>query len=123
MLRVETEKLGPITILYVEGRIVIGFETKALREAVLAQPDSAVVILDFTNVTVIDAHGLGALLELRDWAQSKGIEFRLQNVRRLVRQVLEMTNLDSVFSVTPGDYEQLPSEEDQPSEVFEASGN
>jgi hypothetical protein len=41
------------------------------------------------------------MLELREHTQSRGIEFRLKNVTRLVCRVLEITRLNSVFDVTP----------------------
>jgi anti-anti-sigma regulatory factor len=40
------------------------------------------------------------MLELREHAQSKGIDFKLMNMTKLVSRVLEITRLDSVFEVT-----------------------
>ena len=99
MLKIHTQKLREVTTLYLQGRIVIG-ETKILLNAVLSQSEASVVVLDLVNVTGVDAHGLGVLLELREQTQSKGIEFRLMNVTRLVRQVLEITRLNTVFEVS-----------------------
>jgi anti-anti-sigma factor len=61
------------------------------------QTDLAVVVLDLAGVTAIDAGGLGLLLELREQAQSRGIEFRIKNATKLVKRVLEITRLNSVF--------------------------
>ncbi len=99
MLRVNTTKFGNVAVLCVQGRIVRG-ETELLRKTVLAQPNVSVVVLDLARVKTIDAGGLGVLLELREKTQSKGIEFRLKNVTRLVRQILEITRLDSVFEIS-----------------------
>ena len=101
MLKVHTTKLGSVAVLSLQGKIVRG-ETEALRRAVLAQVDASVVVLDLARVNTIDAGGLGVLLASRKETQSKGIEFRLINVTKLVRQVLEITRLDSVFEVTSG---------------------
>lgn len=60
----------------------------------------SVIVLDFSRVKGIDAHGLGVLLDLRQELQSKGIEFRLMNVTKLVRQVLAITKLNTVFQLT-----------------------
>jgi len=43
------------------------------------------------------------LLELRAQTESKGIEFRLMNVTRLVSRVLEITRLNTVFEMTSSD--------------------
>jgi len=52
------------------------------------------------EVDLIDARGLGLLVELRQWALSRGIEFRLMNVTRLVHQVLAIARLDTVFQMS-----------------------
>lgn len=99
MLKVHTLKLGNVTILRLQGRIVTG-ETTTLRNAVLSQPDASALVLDFARISGIDAGGLGVMLELREQTQSRGIEFRLMNVTKLVQQVLEITCLDSVFEIS-----------------------
>ncbi|MGI8732591.1 MAG: STAS domain-containing protein [Pyrinomonadaceae bacterium] len=99
MLKVHTQKLGDVTILCLRGRIAIG-DTTPLRNAVLSQADASAVVLDLARVNGIDARGLGVLLELREWTQTKGIEFRLRNVTRLLQQVLKITRLDSVFDTS-----------------------
>jgi len=96
MLSVNIKKLGNVAVVCLRGQIVRA-ERKPLREAVNFQTDVAVVVLDLAGVTAIDAGGLGLLLELREQAQSRGIEFRIKNVTKLVKRVLEITRLNSVF--------------------------
>jgi anti-anti-sigma factor len=99
-LKVHAEKLGDVVVLHIQGRIVYGIATTTLREAVFAQAGASAVLLDLAQVVLIDAGGLGTLLELRQWTQSKGIEFRLMNIRKLVQQVFEITRLDTVFEIS-----------------------
>jgi anti-anti-sigma factor len=99
MLKIYTTKSGNVLVVCLQGRIVRG-ETDVLRNAVLSEPDASAVWLDLGRVTTIDAAGLGVMLDLREHIQSRGIEFRLRNVTRLVRQVLEITRLDSVFKIS-----------------------
>jgi len=101
MLKVHTTKLGNVTVLCVQGKIVHG-QTELLRRAVLAHADASVIVLDLARVTTIDAGGLGVMLELREHTQSRGNEFRLKNVTRLVHHVLEITHLNEVFGGTTG---------------------
>jgi len=96
MLKVRAQKLGGVAILCLQGRITNG-ETDGLSDAVRSQSNTSVILLDFAQVELIDAKGLSVLLELREFTQSRGIEFRLMNVNRLVQQVLEITRLNSVF--------------------------
>ena len=99
MLRIDTMKLGKVVQLGLEGDIVRG-ETDALRKIVLGQADACLILLDLARVETIDAGGLGVMLELREDTQSRGIEFRVKNVTRLVRQILEITRLDTVFEIS-----------------------
>ena len=99
MLKVHAHKLGDVTVLRLQGRIVLG-ETTTLRNGVLSQSHAGAVVLDLARVSGIDAAGLGVMLELREQTHAKGIEFRLMNVTRLVQQVLEMTRLDSVLEIS-----------------------
>ena len=101
MLKVHTTNGPNVAILCVQGRIVRG-ETEVLRNAVLAQRKVSVVVLDLTRVNTIDAGGLGLLLELRQHTESRSIEFSLKNVTKRVRQVLEITRLDTVFDISVG---------------------
>ncbi len=99
MLEVKVKKLEPIVILCLQGPVVNG-ETEALRKAVYSLSDVNAIILDFAGVTMVDAGGLGAMLELRAFAQSKGIRFELMNVNKWVSKVLEVVKLDTVFRIT-----------------------
>ena len=65
MLKVHAKKLNAVEILSLEGQIING-DTETLRSAVQLAPDSSEVILDMSNVTLVDAHGLGVLLQLRE---------------------------------------------------------
>jgi len=100
MLKVHAKNLGTVAILCLQGRMVRG-ETAALRKAV-PQSGVSAVVLDLARVSTVDGGGLGVMLELREQTQSKGIDFKLMNVTKLVSGVLEITRLNSVFKVTSG---------------------
>jgi anti-anti-sigma factor len=99
MLNVRTQTLGDVAILCLQGRVVIG-ETDKLSEAVRSQSNASMLVLDFAQVELIDARGLGVLLELGEFTRSHGTEFRLVNVNKLVQQVLKITRLNSVFETS-----------------------
>ncbi len=101
MLKVHVKKLESVAILCLQGRIVNG-ETQILRDAVNSLPEVSAVILDLGRVNMVDAGGLGVMLELRADAESKGIRFELMNVTEWVGRVLELARLDSVFHITSG---------------------
>ena len=97
MLNAIAQKLGDSTVLRCQGRIVIGDAYAILRNAVLRQTHTRILILDLAQVDRIDAGGLGVLLGLREWAYSHAIRFQLMNVMNQVEHVLELTKLDCVF--------------------------
>jgi len=105
MLKVHARKLGNVAFLCMQGQIVTG-ETETLRNAVQLQSetqlDISTVVLDFSQVSTIDAGGLGAMLALREQVQAKGIGFKLMNVSKLIGRVLEISRLDTVFEFTSG---------------------
>lgn len=107
MLKMNVEKLKDTTVLHLDGRIMNGLESTMLRRCVISQEGASAIVLDFARVSGIDAAGLGVLLQLREWTQSKGIGFRFINVGRLVNHVFELTCLDSVFEISSA--ENLPT--------------
>jgi anti-anti-sigma factor len=101
MLKVESRKSDTVAVLSLQGQIVNG-ETDILRKAVQSLSETSEVILDLACVTMVDAGGLGVLLELRQQAEARGIRFELMNVTKWVSRVLEITRLNTVFRITRG---------------------
>jgi anti-anti-sigma factor len=96
-LNATVQKLGDSTVLRCQGRIVIGDAYRILRNAVLRQAHTRILVLDLAQVDRVDAGGLGVLLGLREWAYSHAIRFQLMNVMNQVELILELTKLDRVF--------------------------
>src|SRR4029077_1449663 len=97
MLNATSQKLGGSTVLRCQGRIVIGDAYAILRNAVLRQTHTRILILDLAQVACSAAGGLGVVLGLREWACSHAIRFQLMNVTNQVEHVLELTKLDRVL--------------------------
>ncbi len=100
MLKVNVKNLGNIAVLNLQGPIVHG-ETAVLRNAVQSLSGISAVKLDLAGVAMIDAGGLGALLEIREHAESRAIRFELMNVNKQIARVFHITRLDTVFDITP----------------------
>jgi anti-anti-sigma factor len=99
MLKVHAKKLDAAEVLCLEGQIVNG-ETEILRRAVQLAPYASDIILNLSNVTVVDAHGLGILLQLREQTLAKGSHFELMDVSKSLYRIFEITRLDTVFEIT-----------------------
>lgn len=100
MLNATIHYLGQTAVVGCVGRIVAGGEADTLRKAVLSQRKRRAVVLDLSGVDTIDGGGIGLLVFLHGWAHAAGINLHLMNPARLVREVLELTNLDSVFKIS-----------------------
>ncbi len=93
MLTVTIEHLGDVVTLRCVGKIVRGQETALLCAA--GQQHGRNVVLDLAGVDAIDAAGIGLLVSL----QAAGTYLKLLNPTKQVREVLRVTQLESVFEV------------------------
>jgi anti-anti-sigma factor len=100
MLKVHANNLGTAAVLCLEGQIING-ETEILQNIVDSLPRRNALILNLGEVSIVDAHGLGVLLKLREQALQRGMSLELMNVSKPLSAVLEITRLDSVFPITP----------------------
>ena len=106
MLNVQRKNLGTVSLLNLDGNVVIG-QTETLRDVFQTLPPSSSVILDLSHVTLLDAHGLGVLLHLREQAQARDMQLELANIGAHLREIFRITRLDSVFQISTG-VEYLP---------------
>jgi anti-sigma B factor antagonist len=89
-----------VTVVHCKGRIVYRNEAAALSHGIAQLfPIARKLVLDLSRVEVIDSAGLGELVVLYRWAQSQGTSIKLVAPSRRVRQLLELTNLASLFSL------------------------
>lgn len=100
MLKIHAKKLNAVAVLSLEGQIING-DTEILRNAVQLATGAGEISLNLANVSVVDAHGLGVLLELREQTLAKGTHFELINVSKSLYRIFEITRLDTVFDISP----------------------
>jgi len=99
MLRVIIQYLGEMAVIRCVGRIVAGPEADTLREAALSQRQRRAVVLDLAGIDTVDGGGIGLLLFLHGWTRAVGIDLQLLNPAPHIRELLQLTNLDSVFKI------------------------
>jgi len=100
---ISTEQIGDVAVLQCAGRVVGPESLTALKEAVTSLSQLRVIVLDLSSVEMLDARGLGMLVFLHNWACATGIQVKLVNPSRLVRAMLEVTELTSVLHVSSVD--------------------
>lgn len=101
MLKIHAKRLDAVEILSLEGQIING-DTDVLQNVVQLAADSREIILDLSNVTIVDAHGLGVLLQLREQTLSRGIHLELRNPSQPLFRIFEITRLNTVFDIGAG---------------------
>ncbi len=89
---------GGSAVLYAQGRIIFGPEARALTDMVAdILPTARRMVVDLAGVESVDSAGLGGLVLLHMWAEAAGYSLKFASPRPSVRQLLELTNLASVF--------------------------
>lgn len=101
MLNVNIRNLEDGVLLRCSGRLVAGEEVSLLRTTASAYLDAKNLILDLACVSAIDGAGLGVLAALQGGARSTGCRIQIQHPTARVRELLELTNLDTVIEIFP----------------------
>jgi anti-sigma B factor antagonist len=90
-----------ITILSLDGKLIVGEATARLKEEIKALTDSGVrqLILDLKDVDYIDSSGLGTLVYCFSTFRKQGGTLKLLNLSRRNIELMLLTKLETVFEV------------------------
>ncbi|SRR5260370_1192611 len=99
-LYIEMEQIEDVAVLQCAGRIVRAEALRVLEDAVTSLSQPRVIVLDLSEVKMLDGGGLGTLVFLHNWTSARGIQLKLVNPSQLVRKVIELTGLTSVLHVS-----------------------
>jgi anti-sigma B factor antagonist len=115
-MNITTKEIEGISVVALNGRIVLGEESTALREKVKSLLDAGKkrIVLDMSNVTYIDSAGLGILVAAHVSAKKQGAALHLSNLGSKFRHVLQLTRLLTVFNVFDTEAEAIKSFERRP---------
>ncbi len=100
-LKLSDRQVDGVEVVSLEGRIVLGEESNALREKVkgFLAAGKKNIVLNMSNVTYIDSAGLGTLVASHHSAKTQGASLRLSNLGQKFQEVLQVTKLLTVFEV------------------------
>ena len=100
-LKITNHEVDGIDVLALDGRIVLGEESNALREKVksLIAGGKKKIVLNMNNVTFIDSAGLGTLVAAHHSAKTQGAGLKLCHLGSKFQEVLQITKLLTVFDV------------------------
>jgi anti-sigma B factor antagonist len=101
-LSLEIRLIDDVTVVQCRGRIVYHHEATALSDmAEELLPQARQLVLELSHVEMIDGAGLGELVALLLWARSGDCSIKLAAPSPRILQLLELTNLVSVFEIHP----------------------
>ncbi|HYB61640.1 MAG TPA: STAS domain-containing protein [Methylomirabilota bacterium] len=100
-LKLSDRHVDGVEVVSLEGRIVLGEESNALREKVkgFLAGGKKNIVLNMSNVTYIDSAGLGTLVASHHSAKTHGASLKLSNLGQKFQEVLQVTKLLTVFEV------------------------
>jgi anti-anti-sigma factor len=98
---VNKRQAGDVTILDLKGKITIGVGDVALRNAVQEAINGGAtkVVINLRDVTTIDSSGVGELVSAFTTATNRGAKLSLANLPSKVSDILQITQLITVFDV------------------------
>jgi anti-sigma B factor antagonist len=110
-MKITNREVDHVTILDIDGRIVLGAETETLRNAVreLVGKDKKKIILNLAGVDYIDSSGVGELVASFTAVRNSGGELKLLNLTQKVQDVLNVTKLYTVFDVKDDEFKAVKS--------------
>jgi anti-sigma B factor antagonist len=89
-----------VIVVTCTGRVVYGYEAATLSGRVAEiLPRARLIVLELSQVEIIDGAGLGELVILLRLARRSGCSMKLAAPSQRVREMLELTNLHTVFEI------------------------
>jgi anti-sigma B factor antagonist len=100
-LKMTAREVDGVSVIAMDGRIVLGEESNALRENLktLVTEGKKKVVLNMDNITFIDSAGLGTLVAAHHSAKNQGASLRLCHLGTKFQEVLQITKLMTIFEV------------------------
>src|SRR6266446_4846103 len=100
-LKMTNREVDGVSVVALDGRIVLGEESNALREKVksLIAGGKKKIVLNMNNVTFIDSAGLGTLVAAHHSAKTQEAGLNLCHLGAKFQKVPQSTKLLSVFAM------------------------
>jgi anti-sigma B factor antagonist len=100
-----------VTVLDLKGKITIGVGDVALRDAVheAMKAGANSILINLQGVSTIDSSGVGELVSTYTTVTNRGGKLKLLNLPAKVADILQITQLITVFEVFDNEQEALAS--------------
>ncbi len=100
-LKMTNREVHGVSVVALDGRIVLGEESTALRQKLksLIAEGKKKIVLNMDNIKYIDSAGLGILVAAHVSAKTQGASLHLCHLGSKFQEVLQITKLLTVFEV------------------------
>lgn len=99
-LRIKFDQTSDVAVVKCGGRLVRGEALQFLKDAVTGVSGPRVIVLDLSEVEMLDGGGLGMLVFLHKWTRAARLQLKLVNPSSLVLEMLTRTRLTSVLHIS-----------------------
>ncbi|MEM6795005.1 MAG: STAS domain-containing protein [Acidobacteriota bacterium] len=98
-MKIEARNQSGVTILVPKGKITIGVGDVALRQAVHEALEAGArnILIDLGGVTTVDSSGVGEMVSAYTTVTNRGGKLKLANLPTKVADILQITQLITVF--------------------------
>lgn len=110
-MKTKIRKADNVTILDLKGKITIGTGDVMLRDhinKVLEQGERS-ILLNMADVTYVDSSGMGELISSYTSVTKRGGKLKLLNLPVKIRDLLQITQLITIFEAYDNEYEAVSS--------------
>jgi len=100
-IRMTDREVDGVSVVELDGRIVLGEESNSFREKLrrLVAEGKKKIVLNMSEIKYIDSAGLGALVAVHISAKNQGASVRLCHLGKKFHEVMQITKLLTVFDV------------------------
>jgi len=111
MMKISRREIGEITILDLQGEILIGEGDVELRRAVqeLMEQGKTKILINLAKVPYIDSAGIGELVHCHTTVVKRGGQIKLLNLTKKIREIFTITRLSTVLDCYDNEIEAIAS--------------
>lgn len=110
-MKFNERRAGGVVIVDLKGKLTLGSGDVQLRQIIrdLLERDEKKIVLNMAGVGYMDSAGVGELVASYTTAQSHGAELKLLNLTAKIRDLLQFTQLITVFDSYDSEEEAVAS--------------
>lgn len=112
MLEIAERRVGDVTVLDLEGNIIMGGGSTLLHNTIrnLIKEGGRKILLNFSGVQYLDSSGVGELVSNLVALNQAGGQLRLLNLSKKTEEVLALSSVLSLFEVYDNESKALSDE-------------